>query len=173
MLRNPDHLNILIEKYLCNPIENPLLVTFTLKQTITDYNDFGSHLDKGDLVKYQRNNTHFSNVLNKKVYGNAFKRFKKRLKMIGIFEGGVGGIRYHYHGVIQTPPHLLNSSLNEKTKFINDSWKKTRWGYDINDVRYPSTEDGGVVGWIHYITKSRSKQYDLSTSVDWLNHYLG
>jgi hypothetical protein len=39
-------------------------------------------------------------------------------------------------------------------------------------VRYPSTEDGGVDGWIHYITKSRSKQYDLSTSVDWLNYHL-
>jgi hypothetical protein len=153
-------------------IENPLLVTFTLKQMIQVYNEFGSHLVKGNRITYETNFRHFMNRLNKKVYGNASKRFEKRLKVLAIIEGGVGGIRYHYHGVIQTPPHLLNSSLNEKTKFINDSWKETRWGYNINDVRYPSTEDGGVEGWIHYITKSRSKQYDLSTSVDWLNYHL-
>ena len=91
--------------------------------------------------------------------------------MIGIFEGGVGVIRYHYHGVIQTPPHLLNSSLNEKTKFINDSWKETLWGYEITDIKYPDKEAGDVGGWVNYISKSRSKQYDLNTSVDWLNTY--
>ena len=153
-------------------IENPLLVTFTLKQMIQVYNEFGSHLVKGNRITYETNFRHFSNRLNKKAYGNASKRFKKRLKILAIMEGGIGGIRYHYHGVIQTPPHLLNSSLNEKTKFINNSWKETLWGYRITDIKYPNKEVGDVVGWIHYITKSRSKQYDLSTSVDWLNYHL-
>ena len=152
-------------------IENPLLVTFTLKQMIQVYNEFGSHLVKGNRITYETNFRHFSNRLNKKAYGNASKRFKKRLKILAIMEGGIGGIRYHYHGVIQTPPHLLNSSLNEKTKFINNSWKETLWGYRITDIKYPNKEVGDVVGWINYISKSRSKQNDLNTSVDWLNTY--
>ena len=169
---NNIQLNRFTKDYLIKtPIENPLLVTFTLKQMIQFYNDFGSVRVQGDRETYETNFTHFSNRLNKKVYGNASKRFKKRLKMLAIIEGGVEGIRYHYHGVIQTPPQLLNSSLHEKTKFINDSWNETLWGYRITDIKYPNKEVGDVGGWINYISKSRSKQHDLNTSVDWLNTY--
>tara|TARA_R110002153_G_scaffold56073_1_gene155183 strand:+ start:5483 stop:6001 length:519 start_codon:yes stop_codon:yes gene_type:complete len=171
---NNTQLKRITKSYLTKTlIENPLLVTFTLKQMIQVYNEFGSERVWGDRETYETNFTHFSNRLNKKAYGNASKRFKKRLKILAIMEGGIGGIRYHYHGVIQTPPHLLNSSLNEKTKFINDSWKETLWGYRITDIKYPNKEVGDVDGWINYISKSRSKQNDLNTSVDWLNTYLG
>ena len=42
-------------------IENPLLVTFTLKQMIQVYNDFGSHLVKGNRITYETNFRHFMN----------------------------------------------------------------------------------------------------------------
>ena len=170
---NNTRLNTSIIKHIKTPIENPLLVSFSLKQSIQIQNDFGSHTVFGDKETYSTNFTHYSNRLNQTVFGNSYKRYGKRLKMLVVIEGGVGGVRYHHHTVIQTPPEFVYSSLKTKTKLVIHPWKKTTWGYQVNDVRYPEKEVGDVEGWIDYISKTRSKQTDLNTSVDWLNTYLG
>ena len=71
-----------IRNYLKKPIPNPLFVTFTLKQKIQFQSEVGTHLVDLDEVYMRTNFRHFSNRLNKKVFGNSFRRYGKRLKMI-------------------------------------------------------------------------------------------
>ena len=63
---------------LLKPIHNPLNITLTEKQKFN-----GIELDK---IRSEQNFRHFSNVLNKKVFGNSFYRFNKKLKMLVIRE---------------------------------------------------------------------------------------
>ena len=157
------------------PIENPLLISFSLKQCVPTHSTYGTtHLIKGDEIDFSSNIRHFSNRMNQRVFGNSFRRFGKRLKMLFVIEGGTNGVRSHYHTVIQTPPQFVGPFSLEKTEhLVFDIWRnKTLWGYQKNDVQQPKKEKGDVEGWIDYISKERTKRFDLNSSVDWLNTYL-
>ena len=84
-----------IRNYLKTPIPNPLFVTFTLKQKVQFQSKVGTHLVDLDEVKLRTNFRHFSNRLNRKVYGKSFHRYGKRLKMIVVEEGGKNEVRLH------------------------------------------------------------------------------
>ena len=159
-----------IRTYLKQPILNPLLVTFTLKQKVSFQSNIGVHLVDLDEVCMRTNFRHFSNRLNKKVFGNSFRRYGKRLKMVVVEEGGNNGVRLHQHTVIETPSHL---DQHQFKSLVGDIWtNKTLWGYE--DIRFdvPNKSKGDVSGWINYITKSKTKGRDLNSSIDWENTYL-
>ena len=159
-----------IRNYLKTPIPNPLFVTFTLKQKVQFQSRVGTHLVDLDEVYMRTNFRHFSNRLNKKVFGNSFRRYGKRLKMVVVEEGGKNGVRLHQHTVIETPSHL---DQHQFKSLIGDIWtNKTLWGYE--DIRFdvPNKSKGNVSGWINYITKSKTKGRDLNSSIDWENTYL-
>jgi len=159
-----------IRNHLKKPIPNPLFVTFTLKQKIQFQSEVGTHLVDLDEVYMRTNFRHFSNRLNKKVFGNSFRRYGKRLKMVVVEEGKKNGVRLHQHTVIETPSHLDQLQFNS---LIGEIWtNKTLWGYE--DIRFdvPNKSKGDVSGWINYITKSKSKGRDLNSSIDWENTYL-
>jgi len=159
-----------IRNYLKTPIPNPLFVTFTLKQKMEFQSKFGTYLVDLDEYGIRTNFRHFSNRLNKKVFGNSFRRYGKRLKMVVVEEGGKNEVRLHLHTVIETPSHL--DQLQFKS-LIGDIWtNKTLWGYE--DIRFdvPNKSKGDVSGWINYITKSKTKGRDLNSSIDWENTYL-
>ena len=159
-----------IRTYLKQPILNPLLVTFTLKQKVSFQSNIGVHLVDLDEVKLRTNFRHFSNRLNRKVYGKSFHRYGKRLKMIVVEEGGKNGVRLHQHTVIETPSHLDQHKF--KT-LISDIWtNSTLWGYKDICFEVPNKSKGDVSGWINYITKSKTKGRDLNSSIDWENTYL-
>jgi hypothetical protein len=48
---------------------------------------------------------HFTNMLNRAVFGNATRRYGKRLRLIAVLEKELNG-PWHYHAAIEPPPHL-------------------------------------------------------------------
>ena len=140
-----------IRKYLTNlPIKDSLSVTLTMKQVVEN-----EYLDS---IKSSENFKHFLNRLNKKVYGNAHTRFKKRISVVPVLEKSFEG-RYHFHLILEKPAHITQSNYE---LMIIECWKKTKFGYYEIDIRniYSS-------GWTDYITKFASKEDEI----DYLNFH--
>jgi hypothetical protein len=133
-------------------------VTLTLKQ--------GHRADSGSWIKIDHYRCgqafrHFMNRLNKAVYGSAFRRHRKRLRVLPVlekgevrahslrpWEHGTSG-RFHIHCAIELPSHLDAFALE---KLIRDCWAKVEWGHGRILVR-----DGANAGWINYMLKDRQK----------------
>jgi hypothetical protein len=94
------------------------------------------------------------NLLNKAVYGAAFRRYGKSLRVLPVLEKGevraralrswdrgTSG-RWHIHCAIELPSHFDGIALEN---LIRDSWAKVEWGYGRILVR-----DGANAGWINY-----------------------
>ena len=95
------------------------------------------------------------NLLNKAVYGSAFRRHGKRLRVLPVlekgevrarslrrWERGTSG-RWHIHCAIELPPHFDAFALET---LIGDCWAKIELGYGRILVR-----DGANAGWINYM----------------------
>jgi hypothetical protein len=104
---------------------------------------------------------HFMNLLNRAVYGAAFRRHGKRLRVLPVLEKGEVGTRalrtwecgasgrWHIHCAIELPSHLDAIALE---KLIRRCWTKVEWGYGRILVR-----DSANAGWIDYMLKDRQK----------------
>ena len=133
-------------------------VTLTLKQ--------GHQADSGGCIKIDHYRCreafrHFMNLLNKAVYGSAFRRHGKRLRVLPVlekgevrarslrrWERGTSG-RWHIHCAIELPPHFDAFALET---LIGDCWAKVELGHRRILVR-----DGANAGWINYMLKDRQK----------------
>jgi hypothetical protein len=133
-------------------------VTLTLKQ--------GHQADSGgwmriDHYRCQQAFRHFMNLLNKAVYGSAFRRYGKRLRVLPVlekgelrarslrrWERGTSG-RWHIHCAIELPPHFDAFALET---LIGDCWAKVALGHGRILVR-----DDANAGWINYMLKDRQK----------------
>jgi len=95
------------------------------------------------------------------VYGAAFRRYGKRLRVLPVLEKSevraralrswdrdTSG-RWHIHCAIELPTHFDGIALEN---LIRDCWSKVEWGYDRILVR-----DGANAGWINYMLKDRQK----------------
>jgi hypothetical protein len=104
---------------------------------------------------------HFMNLLNRAVYGAAFRRHGKRLHVLPVLEKGeVRGSafrsrergtsgRWHIHCAIELPSHLDAVALE---RLVRECWTKVDLGHGRILVR-----DGANAGWIHYMLKDRQK----------------
>ena len=101
------------------------------------------------------------NLLNKAVYGSAFGRYGKRLRVLPVLEKGelrarslrqwdrgTSG-RWHIHCAIELPPHFDAFALET---LVGDCCAKVELGYGRILVR-----DGANAGWINYMLKDRQK----------------
>jgi hypothetical protein len=108
---------------------------------------------------------HFMNLLNRAVYGAAFRRYCKRLRVLPVLEKGevcAGALRswqrgtsgrWHVHCAIELPVHLDAISLE---RLIRHCWAKVELGYSRILIR-----DRANAGWISYMLKNRQKsQFD-------------
>ena len=133
-------------------------VTLTLKQARQP--DSGGWL-KIDDYRCRQAFRHFMNLLNRSVYGAAFRRYGKRLRVLPVLEKGevraralrswdrgTSG-RWHIHCAIELPSHFDGIALEN---LICDCWAKVEWGYGRILVR-----DGANAGWINYMLKDRQK----------------
>ena len=132
-------------------------VTLTLKQ--------GHRADSGSWIEVDHYRCgqafrHFMNLLNKAVYGSAFRRHGKRLRVLPVLEKGEvrarslrrwerGTSRWHIHCAIELPPHFDAFALET---LIGDCWAKVELGHRRILVR-----DGANAGWINYMLKDRQK----------------
>jgi len=133
-------------------------VTLTLKQA--RQSERGAWVNIGDYPCRQAFR-HFMNLLNRAVYGAAFRRYGKRLRVLPVlekgdvrahalrsWERGTSG-RWHIHCAIELPPHHDAIAFE---RLIHDCWAKVEWGYGRILVR-----DGANAGWINYMLKDRQK----------------
>jgi hypothetical protein len=101
------------------------------------------------------------NLLNRAVYGAAFRRHGKRLRVLPVLEKGevrapalrsrergTSG-RWHIHCAIELPLHFDAIALES---LIRRLWAKVEWGYGRVLVG-----DGANAGWIDYMLKDRQK----------------
>jgi hypothetical protein len=115
---------------------------------------------------------HFMNLLNRAVYGNAFRRHDKQLRVLPIlengsfFEKGTDGYqrlrrRWHFHAAIEPPRHV---EVDRFKAMIEDCWSKVDWGYRKVLVRPNANR-----GWISYMLKYRQKSaFEVwSDCIDW------
>ena len=121
----------------------------------------GSGWIKIDHYQCRQAFRHFMNLLNKAVYGSAFRRHGKRLRVLPVlekgevrarslrrWERGTSG-RWHIHCAIELPPHFDAFALET---LIGDCWAKVELGHRRILVR-----DGANAGWINYMLKDRQK----------------
>ena len=149
-------LNNQIRTYLkSKKVVNPLNVTFTQKQYVN-----GQRIDDPSS---EQNFRHFRNVLNRKVFGNGYKRFNKQLQMLVIREVS-SDKRHHLHCVIEQPQKY---EFEEFVSLIHSVWSVTKFGYDQIHIEKPSSQQRED-GWLNYIMKDRTK-VSLDTSIDWTN----
>jgi hypothetical protein len=133
-------------------------VTLTLKQALQS--DSGAWMKITDYVCRQAHR-HFMNLLNRAVFGAAFRRYGKRLRVLPVLEkgevrtrtlrsceSGKSG-RWHIHCAIELPSHFDAIALE---KLIRKCWAKVEWGYSRILIR-----DGANNGWINYMLKGRQK----------------
>ena len=127
-------------------LENTLSVSLTMKQRIG--------FEKLDDINACQNFRHFMNLLNCSVYGNAYKRYQRRLGVVPVLENSLNN-RLHYHLVLERPAFI---ALNEFKEIIACSWGKTKFGYGEIDIQNIYSD-----GWIDYITKFKfsEDQVDL------------
>jgi hypothetical protein len=124
-------------------------VTLTLKQARQP--DSGGWV-KIDDYRCRQAFRHFMNLLNRAVYGAAFRRYGKSLRVLPVlekgevraralrsWEHGTSG-RWHIHCAIELPSHFDAIALES---LIRDCWAKVEWGYGRILVR-----DGANAGWI-------------------------
>lgn len=138
-----------------NRVVNPLNVTLTEKQTFN-----GIRLDD---ITSEQNFRHFRNVLNRKVFGNGYRRFGIELQMLVIREVSVNH-RHHIHCIIELPQRYEFVTF---VNLINDVWSKTDFGYDEVHIEKPSSQQRED-GWLEYIMKKRTK-VSFEHSIDWMN----
>ena len=133
-------------------------VTLTLKQAWQP--DRGGWV-KIDDYRCRQAFRHFMNLLNRAVYGSAFRRHGKRLRVLPVLEKGevrAGALRpwecgasgrWHIHCAIELPSHFDAITLEN---MIRECWAKVEWGHGRILVR-----DGANAGWIDYMLKDRQK----------------
>jgi hypothetical protein len=133
-------------------------VTLTLKQA--------RQSEKGAWIKIddypcRQAFRHFMNLLNRTVYGAAYRRYGKRLRVLPVlekgevrasalrsWERGTSG-RWHIHCAIELPTHVDAIALE---KLIRHCWAKVELGYGRILIR-----DCANAGWINYMLKDRQK----------------
>jgi hypothetical protein len=133
-------------------------VTLTLKQALQP--DRGGWV-KIDDYRCRQAFRHFMNLLNRAVYGSAFRRHGKRLRVLPVLEKGEvrahalrpwecgASGRWHIHCAIELPSHFDSITLEH---MIRECWAKVEWGHGRILVR-----DGANAGWIDYMLKHRQK----------------
>jgi hypothetical protein len=133
-------------------------VTLTLKQARQP--DSGGWV-RIDDYRCRQAFRHFMNLLNRAIYGAAFRRYGKSLRVLPVLEKGeVRGRalrswdcgtsgRWHIHCAIELPSHFDGIALEN---LIRDCWAKVEWGHGRILVR-----DGANAGWINYMLKNRQK----------------
>ena len=138
----------------------PYAATLTLKQARKEPGSAGRTI-RTPLTKElaSRNFRHFTNLLNREIFGKAAIRFGKKTRMFPVLEGGLR-IHLHYHAIIDCPREEL---LREFPRIVEGCWRKTDWGN--KQVRVSANADEG---WLIYITKLRTKE-DFASSIDWMN----
>jgi hypothetical protein len=154
-------------------------VTLTLKQARQA--DCGAWV-KIDEYRCRQAFQHFTSLLNRAVYGAAFRRHRRRLRVLPVLERGEIHVpalrarergpsgRWHVHCAIESPSHCDCIAFE---RLIRSCWAKVEWGGGRILVR-----DGANAGWIDYMLKAHQKSdfddvLDCMLLESWHNRIAG
>jgi hypothetical protein len=141
--------------YLSHQVPNPVNITLTEKQLVNG--------QKIDDFSSEQNFKHFRNLLNSRLFKNAYKRHGKQLSMFVVRECDHTH-RHHLHIIMQKPDDI---ELNFFMYMVKSCWQKTKFGY--NEMHFEKPDNlQRIVGWLEYCLKKRTKN-DLASSIDWVN----
>lgn len=130
----------------CFPTDGEFIfVTLSMKQGLQGEEGSVSYLTK----EASDNNVHwFLRQMNRAAYGNAARKYGKKLRVIDSAEGGPGTLkRSHRHLLIEKPSHLTFSQFSI---FLRENWLKSVWAYRDMDIQMAQSRSA-VIG---YITKT-------------------
>lgn len=105
----------------------------------------------------EKNVSHFLNILNKKIYGNASRRFNKKINVFSVFEGGDKNKQLHIHMTMDVPEHVDRDKF---VSLVSELWIKTDFGnrnmyiQDIYEIN----------GRHQYMLKKRTKVEDIQSA---------
>jgi hypothetical protein len=88
--------------YQEHQVPNPINITLTQKQVVD-----GQRIDDETS---SANFRHFRNLLNRRLFGNAHKRYGRQLSMLVVREDGAWH-RHHIHAIIEKPAALRAKSI--------------------------------------------------------------
>jgi hypothetical protein len=132
-------------------------LTLTLKQAITVQTSTYSYKRKLQRKDCDLIATRFKQVLNKLIFGNAAKRYKKSLSYFVVVEGELSSKNLHLHLAIgDLPKHI---KFNEIDSLVTEAKKHI---CELNEQHIVKVCDSD---WINYITKEIS--YNNTDNVLW------
>jgi hypothetical protein len=114
--------------------------------------------------------------LNRKVFGNAYKRYGKQLRRIAVPGGDpLTGTFIHYHLLIEKPRHLDLTTFNE---YANTTWRETLKA--VFPIHYAVTGEvwmkpylGSSKHYLFYTIREESPILGYGVNkIDWDNTYL-
>ncbi len=130
-------------------------LTFTFKQAKKRDDKTWQPFTEEELSKCIK---HLLKALNRKVYGPAFRRGRKRLRVITMMERSKSG-RLHVHMVLQIPDHFAGH-VTPYYKIIKQELDRLRWMDRQHDFKVLKAE-ADVINWIRYMGKGVSWNADL------------
>ena len=122
---------------------------------------------KPDAVSCANHMHHYLNVINRGFYGHHYRRGKKRLKSVHVFELNQS-MGFHVHMVLENPAHCRIPPIH-RIEYLHASWMRMNCSgvTKANLVR----ETQSVHGWIKYITKDiKNSTFEMADITNW---YLG
>lgn len=143
-MNNPDYVSAMKTWFGVIDEKTHLAVTLTMKQSVRH-----QKLDKYLATKNMR---YFLSNLNRSIFGNATKRFGKKLEIIAVQETS-NWQRLHYHLVIKIPDRVSSIELSD---LILQHWKSTDFAYYENDIKPCHSS-----GWINYMMKNTGTTSEL------------
>ena len=105
----------------------------------------------------------FLTLLNKDVYGKAYRRFGKQLKVVSAIERGKDG-RLHAHLLLEIP-RCAYADTHAYFEHVTRLWTSLQWARRVNEVK-PAVDE---YGWLTYITKEMTWKPD---TLDLMNLHL-
>ena len=143
-----------------------VLVTLTLKQAV-EIDKTWVYLTHDTCTREFRQ---FMKRLNRYVYGNANRRYKKRLRVLPVVEKDKHE-RWHIHAVLEPPKQITDFQFRQAIKkcWVGKNEKsKNIWAYRETDIKFDANE-----GAVKYLLKFRQKSglEAWSDSIDWYSFY--
>lgn len=105
--------------------------------------------------------------VNRRIYKNGYRRFKKRLACVPVVETGKLS-RIHIHMLLEVPSYMEQDPYSF-LDIVQQEWKKSPWSHKKDQLGL-ITSDEDVCGWIRYILKDLSENDEI---LDPKNVYWG
>ena len=99
-------------------------------------------------IQAERIMRNFWGRANQGVYGNAWRRFEKRIENVTILDTNSKGKNPHYHIIIKLPDDRFDR-VEAFCSYLRQHWRDTSKGNYIFEFEAIENEEG----WINYITR--------------------